>query len=621
MRVTREPGRRARLPRERERGAGLLARGRDERGFTMVTVIAVMFCVTLLSIAALSAAQGDLRPGSHDQARKVAYAAAEAGVQNYLFHLSQDADYWSKCTTGAQPNAVNDPWDGISPAADPRSWLAIPGSQARYAIELLPANGAAACSTASPDTTMVDSASGTFKIRSTGEDTRTDVKRSIIATFRRQSLLDFLYLTDKETRSPGLYGMNVPSRVTREKGGTHRDIITWAREDCDRYYGNDPALGNRDAPVYDGEYQQADGSWNPDIAIHCNSPEFKAGDVVAGAMHTNDEILIACGSPSPKFGDSIDDLIETSSLGQTSVTPADPNGGWRGCSAPTEPYVNFPSTSPQRTAGVWRPRAAPLQLPLTNNQLLHDTAAAYSFKGTTTIKLSGTTMRVTGTRAAAGSPPLHDVQMAIPADGSVHVANDGGCPEYNAVDAYGAPATCGNLELQGDYAANVTFAVDNDIVIKGNVMRTASDSPFLLGMIAANFVRVYHPVTNCVSMSPVTCSYRRTAGDPGPGCTNDPASPTNVSIEAAILSLTQSFIVDNWFCGASIGTLRVYGAIAQKYRGPVSRDSTGVGGGSSGYEKDYSYDSKFRYRSPPRFLDPVNAQWHVQTFSEQVPAR
>lgn len=302
MRVTRHPGRRPRL-RPRDRGVGPRARGHDERGFTMVTVIAVMLCVTLLSIAALAAAQGDLQPGSHDRSRKVAYAAAEAGVQNYLFRLSQNADYWSKCTTGALPNAVNDPWNGVSPAADPRMWLAIPGSKARYAIELLPANGATACTTANPDGTMIDSASGTFKIRSTGQDAGTGVKRSIIATFRRQSLLDFLYLTDKETRSPGLYGMNVPSRATREKGGARRDIITWAREDCDRYHGNDPALGNRDTPLYDGEYQEAGGSWNADIAIHCNSPEFKSGDVVAGPMHTNDEILIACGSPSPKFGD------------------------------------------------------------------------------------------------------------------------------------------------------------------------------------------------------------------------------------------------------------------------------------------------------------------------------
>jgi len=157
--------------------------------------------------------------------------------------------------------------------------------------------------------------------------------------------------------------------------------------------------------------------------------------------------------------------------------------------------------------------------------------------------------------------------------------------------------------------------------VKDDVTRSSSGSPFLLGLIAANYVRVYHPVTDCASTSPVTCSYRRTSGDARPACIDAPATPRNVDVEAAVLSLTQSFFVDNWFCGASLGTLRVYGAIAQKYRGPVSRDNTGVAGGHSGFDKAYAYDSKLKYRSPPHFLDPVNAQWRVQTFSEQVPAR
>ena len=81
-------------------------------------------------------------------------------------------------------------------------------------------------------------------------------------------------------------------------------------------------------------------------------------------------------------------------------------------------------------------------------------------------------------------------------------------------------------------------------------------------------------------------------------------------------------MVDNWFCGASLGTLRVYGAIAQMFRGPVFRVNTGAAASITGYPvKDYSYDTKLKYRSPPYFLDPVQAQWRVQTFSEQAPAR
>ena len=55
------------------------------------------------------------------------------------------------------------------------------------------------------------------------------------------------------------------------------------------------------------------------------------------------------------------------------------------------------------------------------------------------------------------------------------------------------------------------------------------------------------------------------------------------------------------------------GAIAQKFRGTVGQ----IGG--SGYLKDYQYDDRLRFRSPPRFLDPVQAAWRILTYVEQVP--
>ena len=583
--------------------AALIGRARDERGFTMVTVMAVMFCVTMLSIAALSAAQGDLKPGAHDKSRKVAYAAAEAGLQNYVFHLNQDPNYWAKCTTGAGPHAINNPWNGTAPAADPRTWRPVPGSTARYTIELLPANGSAACSVATPDATMIDASSGTFRIRATGQDVEGGAKRSIIATFKRKSFLDYLYFTDKETRPPALYGMNVRSRVTRENTAPGRDIVTWAREECNRYWGTDPVRGMRDVPRYQGDYQRvSDGHWLALPNFTCNESEFKSGDVLAGPFHTNDEIQIECREPAAKFGDSIDDAIETSSLGRP--LPATPFDGWRDCATPVEPYVNFADTSPAVPAGTWKPRSEPLELPLTNTSLRRDAAPANRFVGATKIVLSGTTMNVDG------------LDMAIPADGVVYVSNDPAstCPEYLVVDSAAPRDGCGNLEIEGTYSVNVTFAAENDILISEDLVRASSGSPHLLGLIATNYIRVHHPVTGCDPATPVTCNYIT-------GCTNAAGTPTEMRIEGAILSLTKSFMVDNWFCGAALGTLHVHGAMAQKFRGPVSRDNTGPVAGFSGYLKDYSYDDQLKYRSPPKFLDPVDVQWRVQTFSEQVPAR
>jgi hypothetical protein len=66
--------------------------------------------------------------------------------------------------------------------------------------------------------------------------------------------------------------------------------------------------------------------------------------------------------------------------------------------------------------------------------------------------------------------------------------------------------------------------------------------------------------------------------------------------------------------GSTLGNLTIVGAIAQRYRGPVGTFS----GGSiySGYTKNYAYDQRLKYDSPPKFLNPVASAWQVVTWSE-----
>ena len=54
--------------------------------------------------------------------------------------------------------------------------------------------------------------------------------------------------------------------------------------------------------------------------------------------------------------------------------------------------------------------------------------------------------------------------------------------------------------------------------------------------------------------------------------------------------------------------MTVTGAIGQKFRGPVGT----FGSGNTGYIKNYTYDDRLRYISPPHFLDPVESAWHIQ---------
>ena len=143
----------------------------------------------------------------------------------------------------------------------------------------------------------------------------------------------------------------------------------------------------------------------------------------------------------------------------------------------------------------------------------------------------------------------------------------------------------------------VTIAADNDVIVYGDLER--AEDNLLLGLIANNFVRVFHP---CSSSSG-----------------NKSGALTDPDIHAAVLALNHSFIVDNWYCGDGLGTLTVDGAIAQRYRGPVGQ---GVGGSSAdhGYIKNYVYNDRLKFREPPYFLDPVQSAWRVARQNEQVPA-
>ena len=113
-------------------------------------------------------------------------------------------------------------------------------------------------------------------------------------------------------------------------------------------------------------------------------------------------------------------------------------------------------------------------------------------------------------------------------------------------------------------------------------------------------MRVWHPVDDRTGTNYSSC--------------DEDGSPTNMQIDAAILALKGSFTVDNYWCGNSLGTLTVNGAIAQLHRGVV-----GTSNGNTGYIKNYSYNDALKFRSPPHFLDPLQASWRVLRQGEQSP--
>jgi hypothetical protein len=169
---------------------------------------------------------------------------------------------------------------------------------------------------------------------------------------------------------------------------------------------------------------------------------------------------------------------------------------------------------------------------------------------------------------------------------------------------------CGNLYVGGHSSKSLTLAAKNDVIVtrtqndgnnpdgtpKTGLFR--DDDSVMLGLIADNFVRVQHRVDSNK---------------------NNLDAPVKFEIDAAILALSHSFTLDNFGYGAPLGNLTIDGAIAQLYRGAVGQTSNGTP--IHGYAKDYHYDERLKYQTPPYFLQPVAASWHVMRRNEQVPAR
>ena len=152
----------------------------------------------------------------------------------------------------------------------------------------------------------------------------------------------------------------------------------------------------------------------------------------------------------------------------------------------------------------------------------------------------------------------------------------------------------GDVFLSGTLRGRLTIAAENNIVVVDDTTYSTSGaaSNDLLGLIANQFVQVYHPVN--ASGTNITPTFQ------------DP------QIHAAILALGHSFIVQNYDEGAKLGTLNVNGVIAQKWRGPV-----GTGGGSgTGYLKAYGYDTRLQYASPPHAMDGFTAPFRVSQWAE-----
>jgi hypothetical protein len=536
-----------------KRLAALRRRAASESGFAMVAVLGVLVVTSLLIAAIYIGVTADVQQTARDTNTQRAYYAARAGENAFLYQLNQNPSFWSTCSNDYQPTPVTVPGNST-------------GVKYSYKPVYNPGYTSTSCTSTNAISAMIDPSSGTLRIAFTGYAGPTNaagvpkVTKTIVASFRKPSPLDFLWYTDHEMKDPVL-----------------------DQTDC----------------ASEKYYWQYGSSIPTSVANNCEI-NWAAGDHIYGPMYTNDQFLVYTNA-NPIFGRAgyPNDKIESSAAVSSVCVKSQ-------CYSAT-----FPGGGP--LAG-----APPVPLPqsVSSTELQADaTAHGQTYTGTTTINLTGSGATISncpGTTTAAACTTVNTTVASYwPI---IYVSSASGCPSsytpstsyaVNAQGQYFGP--CGDVYVHGTYSSPLTIVSDHDIIVVANqssadcytpltacqanpglkTTEDASGNPTgnaTLGLVAGDFVRVMHPGT------PSTAT-----------------TPAPVTIDAAILTLQHSFMVDNFTIGSASPQpyLSIHGAIAQRYRGAVGQV------GSTGYLKDYHYDDRLHVLLPPYLFSLSTAGWVV----------
>ncbi|MBF0672656.1 MAG: hypothetical protein IR160_08730 [Salinibacterium sp.] len=590
--------------------ARLRALRRNDEGIAMVTVIGITSVLVLLVVAATATVLGSQRKSVDDSDWNAALAAAYAGIDEYQNRISDEPSYvkyGNPASEFSNPSGSSTSTVQLPPTANPAfglgedgDWATVPGSDnARFRYEV---------------DNMDYGTTGTVKLRSTGivgSQTRT-----IVANLRQTGFIDFLYFTDYEMSDPDVRGMSVSPPATVactvvhkwKPGGSSRGCATIQFGNSDEIWGplhsNDTMLICR--ARFEGVVTTGNPSGHFDRPSGCSYPNFAEGPPVYSpsiAMPpTNSQLKQETRTDLP------DDVPRPGCLytGPTSIEFR--AGGKMHVKSPWTKYTNTSGAtaatgdnSQSSLCGTPEQLRSGVTLDVPENNVIY----------VQNIPLSGPNAASNGDTTApavAGGwfTPSQPAACKHAATGSRltnnlgHSQNVVGYPRTNelpprigtdADTSYGCRN--GDVFIEGELSGGgVTVAAENYVYVTGDLTYENADRD-MLGLVGNNAVWVYNPM-------------RYNSGTA--------ILPKHRTIEAAILSVSHTFAVQNYNVGGDRGKLTVHGAIAQKFRGPVGNT------GPNGYDKNYTYDTRFRYSAPPKFLSPVTTTYGVNVWVEVQPA-
>ncbi len=532
----------------------LRAAARDDGGFAMIIALVVLVVGMLLAAAAFSAVQEDTKNTRTYIVQQKAYAAALAGIQEFKYLLGANNNYWATCPKTSAPTAVPG-------TTDEEYTYKFLHSEKHTQKECEEKKQAAMIETSG-------SANGTFRVEATGrvpgncgEKVLTEkgftenaknkyCTRSVVASFTHPGFINYVFVSNYEILDP----------VAKSPHPT----------DCEEYYEERKAK----------KVQKSEGG-------DCQEIVWASTDKVKGPFHTNDGADVQTGATFGREGHN--DAIEM-------------NEGHYGGT----PKIN--GTGYTEEAGTLLP-------PETDAELLESAETGYKLKGRTEIQLEeGSPNKLKVTKWKAGVAETET--KPFPSNGVVYVENGSkgcGAGEYTPFGSkYLTDSECGNAYIKGSYTESLTIGAANDVIVIGNTTTTGGSAggeptgTATLGLIATNFVRVYHPVkeTSCGGTCENTsgsCNEENMTKAETESLSKElfGAVTTGLVVDGAILSTKHSWIVDNYLCGGTLGTITVWGSIAQFWRGPV-------GSGTHGFSsKNYNYDERLATNQPPSFLSPT----------------
>ncbi len=545
--------------------AGRVGRADSERGSALVITLGVIMIMTAVTV--LFATQGivGLRDSSTEAERQAAFAAARAGVDDYVAFLNEDDLYWTRAIStvgGPFANRAATGWAPVPGATD--------GSRFHYSVDASQAG-----------------IYGTIKVTSTGRSG--DADRTVEVLVRKAKFIDFLYISDKELVDPAASPASYPNGQSQINAC---NVYSW-QGGWNKRPSNCPNIFWRDGDVLDGDVHSNDMHYvskNPNFkrGLSSGCPNRRAGDAcynktlwVPNSTNGANPTL-----GQPPVGGTILALPPTN---QELRRVADPSLGGNGCVylGPTRILVKsngkMDVTSPNTAASGACGPGTNLNLP-PNGVIYVRTIPA-------------------GTPAYSQATSLRCARPWVRSPNASGTANSGGkdYPRTNDVTPYDCHN--GDVFLEGTLKGQLTIGAENDIIITGDTQySTGVTGSDVLGLIAQNFVRTYHPVTSKPS-SNQTSSSLETCPNP---CMQ------NLKVDGALLSVAHSVGVQNWDYGQNKGSLSVRGSIGQYFRGAVGTLN------GTGYIKDYKYDPRLRYLSPPYFLDPVATAWKPLETAERA---